>query len=275
MSLHLEGFTPRRESGAASWWDDSFTRLLLELLPPGASTLVEIECGLAAAAYSLLPSLPDARYLGFDSRPDRLAEARAALEGRSLKARMELRLGAPAGLPLGEGGADVLLSLMAMQAQTAVPAVLAEALRVLRPGGRLIAVEPDNLGQRFYFDGGLEEVSQAFHALALRGRVVRQPADIALGPRLPALLLEAGVLGVKTRVHLVSSVRQESAQSYFGRLQRVAQALAEACGLQPDDELALGCEAALKRALFAGLPKRLGHSCHLVPVFVCAGDRPG
>ena len=274
MNLQLDGFTPQGLSGTKSWWDDSFTQLLLESIPKDARTLCEIECGMAPAAHRVLPSLPDARYLGFDSRPDRLAEGRAALEGQSLAARMELRLGAPGGLPLPDGSVDVLLSLMALQGQTALQTVLADAVRVLRPGGRLVAVEPDNLGQRFYFEGGLEEVSQAFYALALRARVARQPADIALGPRLPAVLQEAGLLRAQLRVHLVASARQESAQAFFGRLQRVAHSLAEECGVPPSDDRAVACEAAVRRALFAGVPKRLGHSCHLVPVFLCVAQRP-
>jgi SAM-dependent methyltransferase len=274
MSLQVDGFTPQGLSSTKSWWDESFTRLLLDAIPADARTLCELECGTAPAAYRLLTSLPDARYFGFDSRPDRLADGRAALEGQSLAARMELRLGAPGGLPLPDASVDALISLMALQGQPALPAVLSDAVRVLRPGGRLIAVEPDNLGQRFYFEGGLEEVSQAFYALALRARVARQPADIALGPRLPGVLAEAGLLHAQLRVHLVASARQESAQAFFGRLQRVAHSLAEECGVPAADDRAVACEAAVRRALFAGLPKRLGHSCHLVPVFLCVAQRP-
>ena len=177
-------------------------------------------------------------------------------------------------MPLPDASVDVLISLMVLQRQPAVTEVLADAVRVLRPGGRLLAVEPDNLGQRFYFDGGLEEISQAFYGLALRARVARQPADIAVGPRLPALMQEVGLLQVQLRAHLIGSARQESAQAFFGRLQRVMQSLVDECGVSPDEEQVTACDVALRRALLAGLPKRSGHSCHLVPVFVCAGQRP-
>jgi hypothetical protein len=104
--------------------------------------------------------------------------------------------------------------------------------------------------------------------------VARLPADIAIGPRLPGLMQEAGLLHVQVRPHLVGSAHLESAQSFFGRLQRVAQVLALECGVPADDDRLAACEAAIRRVLFSGLPKRLGHGCHLVPVFLWVGLRP-
>jgi SAM-dependent methyltransferase len=274
LEPRIDCLTPQTlQASHKSWWDEAFTRLVLDMIPFDTRCMVELDCGLAGAAHTLLPSLPSARYLGVDFNPERLGEAKRAMEETAIAARAELRLSPSESLPLADGSADVVLSVMSLQHKADVPAVLREAWRVLRPRGRLVCVEPDNLGQRYYFDGGLEEITIAFHALTLRARVARQPADIALGPRLPTLMAEAGLRQIQVRAHMVASARSETAAAYFGRLQRLARAIAEEAGLAVDGELVEACDAAVRRCLFSGIPKRVGYSCHIVPVFLCAGQR--
>lgn len=272
MDLRIDGLTPQTlQSSHKSWWDKGFMRLLLDAIPFDARLLVELDCGLAGAAHAILPSLPEARYLGLDFNPERLAEAKAQLEGSGIAGRAELRLAPATAIPLPDESADVVLSVLSLQRVQDVPAVLREAVRALRPKGRVVCVEPDNLGQRFYFDGGLEEITAVFHALTLKARVARQPADLALGPRLPALLAEAGLLGVRVYPHVVASAQMETAAAYFARLGRIARAVAAEAGLPTEGELIEACDAAIRRSLYAGIPKRVAYSCHVVPVFLCVG----
>lgn len=272
MELKTDGLTPQHlQTSRKNWWDDTFTRLLLDYIPLDTKQLVEIDCGLAGAAHVLLPSLPDAQYLGFDFHAERLAEAKAQLEGARIGKRVQLKQAQSHELPLVDGASDVVLSIMSMQHHADVSTVLTEILRVLRRGGRLLAVEPDNLGQRFYFNGSLEEISTNFHALCLRARVARQPADLALGPRLPSLMMNAGFQKIKMLCHMVNSTRLETANAYFNRLRRIAHMITQESGLAEDNEQLLLCEQAIRRCLFADLPKRLGFSCHIVPVFLSVG----
>lgn len=272
MALRTDGLTPRAlQASSRTWWDSMFTQLLLDAIPLDTRHIVELDCGLAAAAHTLLPSLPEARYLGTDFMPERLAEARRQLQGARIAPRVELRLAPPTDLPVDAGSCDVVLSIMSLQHVPDVPAVLAEARRVLGPEGRVVAVEPDNLGQRFYFDGVMEEIGQLFHALSLKARVARQPADISVGPRLPALLREAGFLNTRMVAHVVQSSRLETAKDFCNRLERIAETLAHESGLSAADETVEACKAAIKRCRFAGMPKRLGFSAHTVPVFRCIG----
>lgn len=274
MKRLSECITPQRlQSSSKTWWDEHFTRLLLDAIPLDVKQIVELDCGMAAAAHSLLPSLPDARYLGVDPNPERLAEAQATLDRSRIHPRAELRLAPATNVPLDENSADVVLSIMSLQHLPDVPAVLNETSRLLMPGGRFVAVEPDNLGQRFYFDGVLEEINQMFHALCLKARVAKQPSDIAVGPRLPSLLREARFQQIKMIAHMVQSSRVESASDYFQRLGRVAETIAQESGLDAGDEAIEACKEAITRAQFAGIPKRLGFSCHMVPVFLCWGRK--
>jgi SAM-dependent methyltransferase len=274
MNLRADGLTPLTQgSSQKSWWNGAFTRLLSDAIPLQTELVVELECGHAAAAHTLLPSLPSARYVGVDSVPERLAEGKADMDGARVASRMELRLASPLTLPLEDASCDVVLDIMSLQHIPQVPGVLAEAMRVLRPGGRIVAVEPDNLGQRFYFDGVLEEINDVFHSLCLKARVERQPADIALGPRLPSLLRDAGFHGIEMMGHMVSSNRMEPASAFFSRLSRVAATIAREAGLPESCEQLQACEQAINRCQFAGIPKRVGFSSHAVPVFRCAGRK--
>ncbi len=272
MDAPADGLTPRTlQTSRRTWWDDSFSHFLLEAMPPRTRRIVELDCGLAAAAHVLLPALPEALYLGVDTLPERVEEARRQLLGARIERRVELRLMDGARLPAEDEEQDLALSLMSLQHRPDVPALLAEAHRVLERGGRMVAVEPDNLGQRFYFDGGLEELSAIFHELCLKARVARQPADIALGPRLAPLMRAAGFGRVRVAAHMVQSFRLESAAQFCDRLGRVARAVAREAGMEQESPLIEQCDAAIKRCLFAGLPKRVGASGHIVPVIRCVG----
>jgi ubiquinone/menaquinone biosynthesis C-methylase UbiE len=273
-NMRTDGLTPMNQgSSQRSWWDDSFSRLLFDAIPLDTEQLVEVDCGLAAAAHSLLPSLPNGRYLGLDFTPERLAEAKKQMLGAHIEPRVDLRLGPATSIPVEESSCDIVLSIMSLQHNPDVPAVLEEAKRALKPGGRFVAVEPDNLGQRFYFDGVLEEINRVIHALCLKARVAKQPSDIALGPRLPALLREAKFGQIQMRPHMVQSSRNEPAADFFGRLRRIASTTAAEAGLDAADEALEPCEQAINRSQFAGMPKRLGYSAHTVPVFLCVGRK--
>lgn len=256
------------------WWDEAFSQLLLGQIPRTSATLVELDCGLAAAAHLLLPALPQTRYVGLEPSPERLAQAKERLQECPIAQRVELRLAHATAIPLDPGSAQVVLSVMALQQHPDVPTVLQQARATLAPGGRLLAAEPDNLGQRFYFDGVLEQINAVFHALCRKARVARQPADIALGPHLPALLRDAGFFKLRVQLHAVHATRMESAAQFCNRLARVARTIAREVGLPDDDEAVQRCLEQVEKLRFAGIPRRVGFSGHLVPVFVCRAVKP-
>ncbi len=258
-----------------SWWDDAFTRLLLDAIPAHTRQLVEVGCGEARAAHSLLPSLPDASYHGLSASPELVNSARESFASTRFSKRVTVQLNPGPSLSLTDQSADVVLSLLSLQHEQHLEHALAEVRRVLRSHGRFVAVEPDNLNQRFYFDGVLEEINQVFHQLLLRARVARQPADIAIGPRLPSVLQASGFAAINFVIHAIHSSRIEDAKSYFTRIKRIVQGTAAEAGIASDAEEVEACEQAINRALFAGMPKRVGYSSHVVPVFRVIAGRGG
>jgi hypothetical protein len=167
--------------------------------------------------------------------------------------------------------AEIMLFVLTLQEVADVPRVLKEARRSLVEGGRVVAVEPDNLGTRFYFDGPLDGLSTAFHGLCEAARAAGAPADLALGPRLPSLVEAAGLTVEAARVHALHDTRRDTGDRFAARLAATAQAVAEKAALPPESPLMVAWQRALDDL---AADKRTGWSSHMVPAFVCVGMRP-
>jgi demethylmenaquinone methyltransferase/2-methoxy-6-polyprenyl-1,4-benzoquinol methylase len=100
-----------------------------------ADTVVDLGCG--TGDMSELAAASGARVVGLDFAARMLAGARARGIGAAL-----LRADAAA-LPLRSGAATVVISAFTLRNFASIPGALAEAARVLRPGGRLALLEVD------------------------------------------------------------------------------------------------------------------------------------
>jgi SAM-dependent methyltransferase len=258
--------------GRAEWWDAAFTALLLEHLPAAPIELVDLGCGTAHAAHALLAERPAARYLGIDIDAERVALCQPELARWGERARAIV--GDAAALPLADRSCDVVLTVCTLEHVHDVPRALGEIRRVLRAGGRLIAAEPDNLCQMLRFDGLAAGLDESFEALFAKLVLRRAPADLALGPKLGALLGAAGFGEVSMRVHLVQSVHEERIEQFVERLSGVVTTIAGAGALRDDEP---ECVAVRRRlaAIESDLRGRSGFSLHAVPMWRWVATRTG
>jgi ArsR family transcriptional regulator len=96
----------------------------------------DLACGTGQLAATLAPFVR--RVIAVDRSRAMLAAARRRLGGA---AGVELRQGTLEALPVDDGALDAAVVCLALHYVVDPPAALAEAARVLRPGGRLLAID--------------------------------------------------------------------------------------------------------------------------------------
>ncbi len=112
-----------------------WTRVLRD---SGTRSLLDLACGSGGFAAFLLPHLPECRkVVGIDGNEAALQQAREA----DWPCETEWRAGDAAALPFEEGSFDLVAIRNSLHHMADAAAVLAGALRVLRPGGLLLAQE--------------------------------------------------------------------------------------------------------------------------------------
>ncbi|MGE5346535.1 MAG: class I SAM-dependent methyltransferase [Acidithiobacillales bacterium] len=268
----LDGLTPDElDATRRGFWDEAFAELLLHRIPADTTTIVDIGCGLAPAAHALLPRLPEARYVGVDADGQRLRVAEKLLAKTPFAPRAELRVGHAGRLPFRDAVSGFVLISMTLQHLSDPAEAVREVRRILVPRGRVVAVEPDNLCNQFYFDGRLEDLNSAFHGLFARLRSERFPADAAIGPAVAGIFERERLSIVEFFPFLLGRLEKRTAKESFGRARQVLRIVS--ARLPPGSAEVKACDAALGRVESSVGPERAGYYGHVVPVFVCTAEK--
>jgi SAM-dependent methyltransferase len=187
------GEVARLAEQAALTFDEEL-RILRELGLPERDPLVDIGCGTGEVTGRLRAACPGLRVAGIDASLTLLAHARAR--------GIPLAGGSAGRLPMRSGSAGSVLLRYVLQHLPAPDPVLAEARRVLRPGGLLAVVEVDEalwgLAQPVFPE---IEVIHRKAALARRGTGTNRQAV----RELPRRLRRAGFTGVVVRPFAVTN----------------------------------------------------------------------
>ena len=134
--------------------DDPFLRqvaarsLALMKLAPGQRVL-DVGCGSGVLLPALAQAIaPAGRVVGFDYAAAFLEEARVRVDGAGVGDRVELRSGDAHHLPFPDASFDAAHTERVLMHLDDPDAVLAEMHRVVKPGGWVVAAEPDSSGVR-------------------------------------------------------------------------------------------------------------------------------
>ncbi|MFC4169135.1 ArsR/SmtB family transcription factor [Teichococcus aestuarii] len=169
---------------------------LLALLPAGLGRVADIGTGTGRLLEVMAPRA--AAVLGLDASREMLALARARLGERNL-ANASVRLADMYRLPLPDGGFDAATLQMVLHYAEDPAAALAEAARILRPGGLLVVIDLAPHGRQDVLSGlahrwpGFDDAGLAGW-LGAAGCAPLPPVEIA-GP-LPVRLWPARRLAV-------------------------------------------------------------------------------
>ncbi len=270
-----------RAAEGHGWWDAAFTRLLLETIPGGPGEMVDVYCRTALSALTLLPERPQLTWLGVDRSSERLSMAKAELTQQPghLLDRVTLTLGEPSVLPIANESVDYVVAVRALAHQPDTRAFFAEAVRVLRPGGRLIVAEPDGFAETFHFDGHLVRYNTSFRDLCVAADDhLAHGADpigrpgLSIGSTLFERMRHAGLVPTKVRVHASNNLAPRAFGRMARRLRKYPEAVARAVGLEGSHELKRVYAAVDE--LEARIPRdRVGMSGHVLPMILAVGEK--
>jgi SAM-dependent methyltransferase len=232
----------------------SLARLALE---PGEAVL-DVGCGTAVFVPGLDAGVgAGGRVVGLDHAPALLAEARERLAAAGIVDRVELVEGDANNLPFDDATFDAAHCERVLMHLEEPSRAIQEMVRVVRPGGRVVAAEVFGAGATM--DHPDVEASHLIESTMITG--IRNPY---MGIQLRALFIEAGL----TEVHgdVVGYFEEELDQDEAEEYARIARELAARGRLDP---------ARAEAAIVAMEDRRTrGAHCGLALIFVVSGRVP-
>jgi ubiquinone/menaquinone biosynthesis C-methylase UbiE len=200
--------------------------VLLELAPPAGRLVVDVGCGEGAVVRRF--AAEGATAIGIETGAEPLARARAhAPVGgeRYLE-------GAGEALPLDDASADAVLFVQSLHHVPEPAAALAEAARVVRPGGAIVVVEPLAEGPFFGLVAHVDDETRV-RALA-QAAIARAPLPAERELRFDVLVRLASFAAFRDRITLADATRTAIFAAREDELRAAYDALAG-----PGGELAL------------------------------------
>lgn len=192
------------------WWNLDFLQLMAKRWNVGAvRSVLDVGSGVGHWGMLLASVLPDeARFTGVDCEPEWVEQATTRARARGLDSRFSYREGRAERLPFPDGTFD-FTTCQTLLIHVADPAAaIAEMARVTKPGGLVVAAEPNNLTEALLLDSISNQASTddivefvRFQLTCERGKVALGEGDNSLGDRVPGLFAAQNLTNVEVYVN--------------------------------------------------------------------------
>jgi SAM-dependent methyltransferase len=192
------------------WWNRDFLELVARRFRlDTVQDALDVGCGVGHWGFALGRVLPaGARITGVDREPAWVEQATARAIEQNLAERFSYRLGDAERLPFADDSFD-LTTCQTLLIHLRDPSVaLGEMIRVTRPGGLVLAAEPNNLMESLLLDSisnqaSIDELAELvrFQLTCERGKVALGEGDNSLGDRVPGLFAARGLTDLEVYVN--------------------------------------------------------------------------
>ena len=212
------------------WWDDAFTDFVRDTLQPRPGRrILDVGCGHGTAEVKLSRGrLTQVDLVAVDLIVERVTEAHAAARAHNIDAHFAAADACR--LPFADATFDSVFCVAVLQHIGDVRRAVGEMARVTRPGGRIVAVEPDNAARYFYrsVDDGRRAHEAARRFFSALAEAKGDSSEPAVGPQLPTLFSQTGIEPLSVRMFPVSMTMLGSppAEIWAGRKADIEQAIA-------------------------------------------------
>jgi ubiquinone/menaquinone biosynthesis C-methylase UbiE len=195
------------------WWNRDFLELMGQRLRfDNVHKMLDVGCGMGHWGRALAQALPpEAHVIGIDREPIWIEEARAHTRAAGGADRFDFQLGRAEALGFDDNSFDLVTCQTVLIHLGDPKAVIAEMVRVTRPGGLVLVVEPNNLSQNLVFSdksfakfvataASIDEILQSirFELLVERGRQAQGHGFNSVGDLIPGYFSELGLNHIQT-----------------------------------------------------------------------------
>jgi SAM-dependent methyltransferase len=190
------------------WLEDTLDKLAAWLgLKPGM-TAVDVGCGLGYLGYTYWPYFgKGGQYFGVDASERLVKEAQEAAKEWAKDGEASFKLGDAYKLPFPENFADLVMCQILLIHLENPEKALAEMIRVAKPGGLILCIEPDNLSpllEKWYWSLPELDIDEQllFKKVALicnKGQIKLGQGDNAIGNKFPYMMSKLGLEDIGIR----------------------------------------------------------------------------
>ena len=234
------------------WWNEDYLELLAHRLHlEYCTSLVDIGCGKGMMGFKFSKYLPaGASVYGVDFEPQYIEEARQRAQSVYLHNPIHYNflVGNASDIPLPDNLADITLCQTLLIHVKDPQQVIKEMIRITKPGGWVVALEPNNLVPNLMFDRYGEtdfDVESTLEVLEVKLRIEKGKKRLgegfnSLGDVIPDLYVKAGLLDTKVWISdkaLSIIPPYDSAEKMLRVEQMINWIESEAMGYQYEDNL--------------------------------------